>query len=1041
MNPLLSLLRSLKPNIGTRTPGRSPSRRKSRGTQSRPASCRLYVEALEDRTVPATISVANASLNEIGDVSAFIAAGSGGLSSPKDLTLGPDGNLYVANGDSSILRYNASTGSLIGTFVAAGSGGLNNPYGLTFGPDGSLYVSSRGTDNAIRCYNGTTGAFIDAFVPTGADGLSQPAGITFGADGNLYVVSNGTSSVLRFEGPLGSSPGSPLPASGQTGATFVAIGSGGLAAPADLIFGPDGNLYVSSQSTDSAVLKFDGNAGSFISTDVTPGEGGLVTPRGLAFDQDNRLYVADIGSNAIHRYDSNGQYVDDPVVSSATSQRSPVGMIFDAQGDLLVSSRDTNAIGRYDRGVTVTLSAASATPVSVAYATADGTATAGTDYTAQSGTVTFAPGQTSRLVLLATHYDGATDGNETLSVQLSNPSGATIDTGTATVTMIEPVHTSFSGTVFNDTNGNGVQDTGESGLAGWTVWLDPDRDGIFNNNEPSAITDANGHYLLDTTANAPGTGPSSLFYLAFGLQNGDGGRWVPTTPVFAPNDPTSTPNAVANFGVKFQPYGSVGPEGSETAVNVTTTENVSTQTNGYSQPSNAMSADANDDYVLAWQYPQGSGTAISARVYNADGTPRTGELAVGTGVTGTGTPSVAMGGNGQFVVAWQSNSSTISMAIYQLNGTLISKSNTISSNWLQGAAADALGNFAVLYGGNAAKSIVQPPTVQRYKSTGAANGSAITVASPSLVNYQSAIGMDGNGNFTVSWNDVFVSRGHGTSTSTVYFQRYTSAGKASGSPVIVVQSSTHLLGLDSLAMNSSGQFVVTWSDSTANQTYAQVYTAAGSPSGSAVNVTAVTASSPSIVTTAIDAAGNVTFAWTGDTSSIGNSTYLYSAGDVFFRKLTAVGQLTPVSIANTTTPGSQAVAGIAATGKGTFVLAWVGNGAGDSNGIFLQRFAGGPQIGSITESASTVTGGSALTLSASNFTDPNAGATITQVAFYATDSTGNQYLLGYGTNSNGVCTSTFAVNLAPGTYTLFAEATDSDGVLGGDSTLLNLTVQ
>jgi hypothetical protein len=148
-----------------------------------------------------------------------------------------------------------------------------------------------------------------------------------------------------------------------------------------------------------------------------------------------------------------------------------------------------------------------------------------------------------------------------------------------------------------------------------------------------------------------------------------------------------------------------------------------------------------------------------------------------------------------------------------------------------------------------------------------------------------------------------------------------------------------------------------------------------------------------------------------------------------------------VSIANTTTQGSQTTAGIAATGNGTFVIAWVGNGAGDSNGIYLQRFADGPQVGSpLGASASTVTAGSGLTLTATNLTDP-AGATITQVAFYATDSHGNQYLLGYGTNDNGVWTLAFTVNLAPGSYTLFAEATDINGVLGADSGLLNLTVQ
>jgi hypothetical protein len=93
---------------------------------------RLCLEPLEDRTVPATISVANASLNEISNVSAFVAPGSGGLSYPRDLILGPDGNVYVSSvGTSSVIRYN-STGQLLGTFVAAGSGGLTRPYGLAF---------------------------------------------------------------------------------------------------------------------------------------------------------------------------------------------------------------------------------------------------------------------------------------------------------------------------------------------------------------------------------------------------------------------------------------------------------------------------------------------------------------------------------------------------------------------------------------------------------------------------------------------------------------------------------------------------------------------------------------------------------------------------------------------------------------------------------------------------------------------------------------------------------------------------------------------
>ncbi len=55
---------------------------------------------------------------------------------------------------------------------------------------------------------------------------------------------------------------------------------------------------------------------------------------------------------------------------------------------------------------TVTLSAASDAPVTVTYATADGSATiAGGDYQAATGTLTFAPGQTSKTITVLVNGD------------------------------------------------------------------------------------------------------------------------------------------------------------------------------------------------------------------------------------------------------------------------------------------------------------------------------------------------------------------------------------------------------------------------------------------------------------------------------------------------------------------------------------------------------------------------------------------------------------------------------------------------------------
>jgi hypothetical protein len=80
----------------------------------------------------------------------------------------------------------------------------------------------------------------------------------------------------------------------------------------------------------------------------------------------------------------------------------------------------------------VTLSAASAQPVSVAYATADGTASAPSDYAAANGTLTFNPGETSKTISVSVAADLAIEQDETLSVTISGPVGATIATGTAT---------------------------------------------------------------------------------------------------------------------------------------------------------------------------------------------------------------------------------------------------------------------------------------------------------------------------------------------------------------------------------------------------------------------------------------------------------------------------------------------------------------------------------------------------------------------------------------------------------------------------------
>jgi len=52
----------------------------------------------------------------------------------------------------------------------------------------------------------------------------------------------------------------------------------------------------------------------------------------------------------------------------------------------------------------------------------------------------------------------------------------------------------ITGTVFKDANHNGVFDTGDSGLAGWRVFVDTNNDGIWESTELSVLSATNGTF-------------------------------------------------------------------------------------------------------------------------------------------------------------------------------------------------------------------------------------------------------------------------------------------------------------------------------------------------------------------------------------------------------------------------------------------------------------------------------------------------------------------------------------------------------------------
>jgi Metallo-peptidase family M12 len=229
----------------------------------------------------------DADLNSLGTL---VASGSGGLIDPYGLVIAPDGSLLVASqGNNQVLRYNASSGALLGIVVAPGSGGLFAPKGLALGPSNGLLVTS--ASHEIIEYDASTGAFRKMLVGNSSSPLLDPRSLVWMPESDRLLV-------------LGSNNHIFFSFSAITGAYLGQFNNGSannkMFNPFDITVGPTGDVYVGHATTAGfagdppglnhlakpRAMHFDGVTGQYRRSIIMAADSEMVSPIGLAYMPD-----------------------------------------------------------------------------------------------------------------------------------------------------------------------------------------------------------------------------------------------------------------------------------------------------------------------------------------------------------------------------------------------------------------------------------------------------------------------------------------------------------------------------------------------------------------------------------------------------------------------------------------------------------------------------------------------------------------------------------------------------------------------------------
>ncbi|MCC6573530.1 MAG: hypothetical protein IT462_07040 [Planctomycetes bacterium] len=209
---------------------------------------------------------------------------------------------------------------------------------------------------------------------------------------------------------------------------------------------------------------------------------------------------------------------------------------------------------------------------------------------------------------------------------------------------------------------------------------------------------------------------------------------------------------------------------------------ITVNTNTGSKFDPAVAIDADGNFAVTWEaFFNASNDFISARIFNADGTARTGQIAVGSTLNGIGRPDIAMDADGDIVVTWEEVTAGYWNAMFRLmesdgdfkRGEQIANDTLTFDQTNPSIAVDSDGDFVIAWEGFTNRNLTgYGVMVRAFDNAGRFTGGEFAVdcdvLAPSLQSwsvFDPSVAMDADGDFVVAWT-------RGVYAASVYYSYY-----------------------------------------------------------------------------------------------------------------------------------------------------------------------------------------------------------------------------------------------------------------------------